>query len=108
MQCKEDQSQEERLRWKYYKNPKTANSTMRVTVDFGARRHRLRSRGFLCQTKKVNSRGHILFSLLASLFAHQSGQSLYIALEGYNLKNFHPLTQFRERKFLLLEITLPA
>ena len=58
------------------------------------------SRGFVCQTKKVNLRGHILFSVLASLFAHQSGQSLYIALEGCNRKNFHRLT-FCERKFRL-------
>ena len=34
-----------------------------------------------CQTKKVNSHGHILFSLLALLFVHQSGQSFYIVLE---------------------------
>ena len=37
-------------------------------------------REFVCRTKKVTSRGHILSSLLASLFAHQSGQSLYIQL----------------------------
>ena len=49
----------------------------------------------------MNSCGHILFSLLASLFAHQSGQSLYtcIALEGCNRKNFYPLT-FRKQKCL--------
>ena len=50
--------------------------------------------------KKVNSRAHILFSLLASLIAHQSCQSLYIALEGCNRKNFHRLI-FYERKFLI-------
>ena len=50
--------------------------------------------------KKVNSRDNILFSLLASLFAHQSCQSLYIALEGCNRKNFHRLI-FYERKFLI-------
>ena len=33
------------------------------------------------QTKKVISRGHSFFSLLASLLAHQSGKSFYIALE---------------------------
>ena len=38
--------------------------------------------GFFFQTKKVNSRGHILFSLLASLFVQQSGQSFYIVLEA--------------------------
>ena len=43
---------------------------------------------------------HILFLLLASMFAHHSGQSLYIAREGWDRKNFHWLT-FRERKFLL-------
>ena len=51
--------------------------------------------------KKVNSRAHILFSLLASLIAHQSCQSLYIALEGCNRNNFHRLI-FYERKFLIL------
>ena len=30
-----------------------------MRVDFGARRSRFGSRGFVCQTKKVNSRGHI-------------------------------------------------
>ena len=50
--------------------------------------------------KKVNSRDNILFSLLASLFAHQSCQSLYKALEGCNRKNFHRLI-FYERKFLI-------
>ena len=50
--------------------------------------------------KKVNSRAHILFSLLASLIAHQSCQSLYIALRGCNRKNFHRLI-FHERKFLI-------
>ena len=50
--------------------------------------------------KKVNSRAHILFSLLASLIAHQSCQSLYIALEGCNRKKFHRLI-FYERKFLI-------
>ena len=50
--------------------------------------------------KKVNSRARILFSLLASLIAHQSCQSLYIALEGCNRKNFHRLI-FYERKFLI-------
>ena len=58
------------------------------------------SRGFVCQTKKVNSRGHILFSLLGSLFVHQSGQSFHIALERWNRKSFHRLT-FHKRKFLL-------
>ena len=51
--------------------------------------------------KKVNSRAHILFSLLASLIAHQSCQSLYTALEGCNRNNFHRLI-FYERKFLIL------
>ena len=50
--------------------------------------------------KKVNSRAHILFSLLASLIAHHSCQSLYIALEGCNRKNFHRLI-FCERKCLI-------
>ena len=50
--------------------------------------------------KKVNSRARILFSLLASLIAHQSCQSLYIALEGCNRKKFHRLI-FNERKFLI-------
>ena len=51
--------------------------------------------------KKVTSRAHcILFSLLASLIAHQSCQSLYMALEGCNRKNFHRLI-FYERKFLI-------
>ena len=53
---------------------------------------RLRSRGFVCQTKKVNSRSYILFSLLGSLFLHQSGQSFHVALERWNRKNFHRLT----------------
>ena len=34
-------------------------SAVRWTVDFSARRLRLKSRGFVCQTKKVNSRGVI-------------------------------------------------
>ena len=34
-------------------------SALRWTVDFSARRLRLKSRGFVCQTKKVNSRGVI-------------------------------------------------
>ena len=50
--------------------------------------------------KKVNSCDNILFSLLAFLFAHQSCQSLYIALRGCNRKNFHRLI-FHERKFLI-------
>ena len=50
--------------------------------------------------KKGNSSDNILFSLLASLFAHQSCQSLYIALRGCNRKNFHRLI-FCERKFLI-------
>ena len=41
--------------------------------------------GFVCQTEKVNSRVHMLFSLLASLFTHR----LYIALEGSNGKKFY-------------------
>ena len=70
---------------------------------FGPRSSRLRSvrsHGFVRQTKKVISRGHILFSLLASLLAHQNGQSFYKALECWNRKNFYRLT-FHERKFLL-------
>ena len=64
-----------------------------MTVDFGTRHWRLRSHGFVCQTKKVNLRGYILLSLLASLFMHQSGKNLYyIVLEGWNRKNFHQLT----------------
>ena len=47
----------------------------------------------------MNSHGHIRSSLLALLFMHQSGQSFYIALECWNLKNFHWLT-FHEGKFI--------
>ena len=55
---------------------------------------------WLClSNQNVNSRGHIIFSLLASLFAHQSGQSLYVALEGCNRKKFYRLT-FRKQKCL--------
>ena len=50
--------------------------------------------------KKVNSSDNILFSLLASLFAHQICPSLYIAPGGCNQKNFHRLI-FCERKFLI-------
>ena len=59
----------------------------------------MRSLVFVCQTKKVNSHGHIRSSLLALLFMHQSGLSFYIALECWNLKNFHWLT-FHEGKFI--------
>ena len=49
--------------------------------------------------KKVNSSDNILFSLLASLFAHQICQSLYIiAPGGCNRNNLHRLI-FWERKF---------
>ena len=55
--------------------------------------------------KKVNSSDNILFSLLASLFAHQICQSLYIiAPGGCNRNNLHRLI-FWERKFPLFWLT---
>ena len=48
----------------------------------------------------MNSLGNILFSLLASLLAHQSFQSFNIALEGWKRKNVHRLTSY-ERTILL-------
>ena len=48
--------------------------------------------------------GHNLFSLLASLFTYQSGQSFFfLALEGCNRKNFQRSTFHERLKFLLFD-----
>ena len=48
-----------RLKQKNVLPKQTANSKTSVAVDFGGKRLRFWSRGFVCQTKKVNACGHI-------------------------------------------------
>ena len=51
--------QDRTLKLDYYRKRYTANSKTSVAVDFGGKRLRFWSRGFVCQRKKVNACGHI-------------------------------------------------
>ena len=92
-----------RNRWSNWKRKKLYNLRKRKKKAFENDRYIVNDLdpvALFVKQKKVNSRAHILFSLLASLIAHQSCQSLHIALEGCNRNNFYRLI-FYERKFLI-------
>ena len=64
---------------KYYPSYNTSSIKVRLTTETG----------FVKPKRWAHVCGHIFFSLLTSLFEHQSGHSFYLALEFCNRKNFN-------------------